>query len=798
MGPAVYWAVAQLRRRWASTIGVALLVAVTCAIPTAAAAGARRTDSVVDRVQHELRAADVQLQVEELDDEATKAVRALPGVEQVGVRSTIFLRPADTDLKPFLEFFAVGSMDGVSGYQIFRPRMDQGRLPSPDEPHEVLVSRPVAERLHLQPGDHFSVETLTLDAVFASFETGDIPEPDGPTIEVEVTGVGLLAPELLAPEQIPNGTILFTPAFLERYGEQVAAFSDTLDIDLADSPGAVDAFIVAAQDALGTDRVFVTPVEQELAQVRDGVAVQRTALLLFLAVAALAGAVAVAQAASRTAARHDDDLVTLAALGFGARQRVAAVVGLFIPAIAGGVVVGLLLAVGASRWLPFGLAARLEPDPGVHADWLVLAGGAAVTAVGGLLAITASAALTDWRRRQTTVHAEPPLVASLAAWSRPSVAIGVRWALVPGRGRSATPVRSALAGTALGLGGTLAALSFGASLDRLVDTPGRYGVNHDLVVGVVGDESTDAEALEAADELATRDEVRALSLVRVSKVNLRGETHDAFGIDARRGDIGYSVVAGRAPATDTEVVLGTSLLRELGLDVGDEMVLEGGTTPLTIVGRGLFPPLDDANSLATGLGFTLTGLATARDDLGPASASSGFPEVLVDVAPGVDVEELRRAYVAEFGFARLASRPTSVANLAEAQDVPPLVAAFLALLGLLALGHAIVASASRRRPDLAVLRCIGFERRDLAATVRAHTATVVVIGLGVGMPLGVAVGRWSWRLVAADIGVSSDPASVALALAVIVPASLLIALLVAAPSARSAARTRPAIALRTE
>jgi len=797
MGPAAYWARAQLRRRWASTIGVAVLVALVCAVPTAAAAGAHRTGSVVDRFQTELRAGDLQLQVEELDEEGTEAIRALPGANQVGVRSTIFLRPTGSDLKPALEFFAFGSVDGVSGYEIFRPRIDTGRLPSLDAPDEVLVSRPLAERLDLEPGDRFSVDTLTLEAVFAVFETGGSLEPDGPTIELEVTGVGLLAFELLAPELAPNGTILFSPAFLERHRE-VAAFSDILDIDLAGGPASVDAFVEAAQDALGTDQIFVTPIERELAAVRDGVAVQRTALLLFLAVAVLAGAVAITQAASRTAARHDDDLATLAALGLGSRQRIAAVVGLFIPAVVSGVVVGLLLAVVASRWLPFGLAGRLEPNRGVHADWLVLLAGAALTGIGGLLAIAGAAAITDRRRRQPSAPAEPPLVARVAAWSRPSVAIGVRWALVPGRGRSATPVRSALAGTAVGLGGTLAALSFGASLDRLVETAPRYGVNYDLEVGVVGDDSTDALALEAADELAGRAEVRALSLVRVAKVPVAGETHDAFGIDARRGDIGYSVVEGRAPATDTEVLLGSSLLQELELGVGDELELEGAETPLTIVGRGLFPPLGDVNSLATGLGFTRTGLAEVLDDLGPELTSSGFPQALVTVAPGTDVEALRLRYVEEFGFARQATRPTSVANLGEVHDVPTLVAAFLGLLGLLALGHAIVASAGRRRADLAILRCIGFERGELRATVRAHALTIVAIGLGVGLPLGAAVGRWSWRLVADDIGVGSDPAGTALAAAVLVPVSLAVSLLLAAPAARSAARTRPAVALRTE
>lgn len=110
----------------------------------------------------------------------------------------------------------------------------------------------------------------------------------------------------------------------------------------------------------------------------------------------------------------------------------------------------------------------------------------------------------------------------------------------------------------------------------------------------------------------------------------------------------------------------------------------------------------------------------------------------------------------------------------------------------------MVASTARRRSDLAVLRCLGFERRELSTTVRAQAATVIAVGLAVGMPIGAAVGRWSWRLVSAGIGVGTDPASVSRDLLVIILGALLVALLVTAPSARSAARTRPALVLRAE
>ena len=57
--------------------------------------------------------------------------------------------------------------------------------------------------------------------------------------------------------------------------------------------------------------------------------------------------------------------------------------------------------------------------------------------------------------------------------------IGVRMALEPGRGRTAVPVRSALASTVVAIAALVAAAVFGASLAGLVGTPGRYGQNWD-------------------------------------------------------------------------------------------------------------------------------------------------------------------------------------------------------------------------------------------------------------------------------------------------------------------------------
>ena len=64
-----------------------------------------------------------------------------------------------------------------------------------------------------------------------------------------------------------------------------------------------------------------------------------------------------------------------------------------------------------------------------------------------------------------------------AGWA--TCAVGLRMAFEPGRGRTAVPVRTALAGTTVAIGAVAAAFIFAASLLGLVGTPGRYGQNWD-------------------------------------------------------------------------------------------------------------------------------------------------------------------------------------------------------------------------------------------------------------------------------------------------------------------------------
>ena len=89
-------------------------------------------------------------------------------------------------------------------------------------------------------------------------------------------------------------------------------------------------------------------------------------------------------------------------------------------------------------------------------------------------------------------------------------------------------------------------------------------------------------------------------------------------------------------------------------------------------------------------------------------------------------------------------------------------------------------------------------RGQVSAAVAWQATTVALLALAVGLPLGVALGRWTWSLLIDRIGLGAEPVTPGTALLAGVAGTVLVANLVAAWPGRVAARTRPAVALRSE
>jgi len=129
---------------------------------------------------------------------------------------------------------------------------------------------------------------------------------------------------------------------------------------------------------------------------------------------------------------------------------------------------------------------------------------------------------------------------------------------------------------------------------------------------------------------------------------------------------------------------------------------------------------------------------------------------------------------------------------------PLLLAGALALAALVGLGLALVASVRRCRRDLALLRVLGFTQRQLAATVAWHASMSAAVGVLVGIPLGVVLGRWLWTLFAEEIGAVPDPTVPVWSVLLAALAAFVLANTAALLPGRRAARTAAALVLRDE
>ncbi len=97
-----------------------------------------------------------------------------------------------------------------------------------------------------------------------------------------------------------------------------------------------------------------------------------------------------------------------------------------------------------------------------------------------------------------------------------------------------------------------------------------------------------------------------------------------------------------------------------------------------------------------------------------------------------------------------------------------------------------------------MLKVLGFTRRQLAAAIAWQSSTAVVIGTIVGIPVGIALGRFLWDGFVREIDVIPAPSVPALWVALVAVGGLVLANVVAAVPARIAAGAPAAALMRAE
>jgi predicted lysophospholipase L1 biosynthesis ABC-type transport system permease subunit len=221
---------------------------------------------------------------------------------------------------------------------------------------------------------------------------------------------------------------------------------------------------------------------------------------------------------------------------------------------------------------------------------------------------------------------------------------------------------------------------------------------------------------------------------------------------------------------------------------------------MTVVGRSVTPIFFGNANLGEGALASIENTPLLVFDPEDEAAS----EAVVRWAPDATAADKRRV---EAALARVAGRtlvelppepPDDIVNFGRVQNMPLVLGAVLALLGAATLAHTLVTAIGRRRRELAVFKTVGFVRRQVTSTVAWQATTMVAIALLVGVPLGVAAGRSIWTLLANQLGVVNEPVTPLPPVLLLVPATVLLANLIAAVPGLLAARIRPALALRAE
>lgn len=794
----------ELRTRWRGAVVLALLFGVAGGFVMTAAAGARRTDAAYDRLLRSSRAYDVEVQIQ--DDTSPEILDSVAALPQVADHARLVFVPGTraepgAERQPFswdVTTTAIVDRSLATTFEI--PKVLAGRRPDYGAANEAVVNEKFLRAHDLAVGDDFPLQLATFDELLRLFEGRPVP-PTAPILTVRIVGVWRIPHDVSIGEQ--SGILFLTPAFVRAYQDRAAMLWGVF-VRLREGSADVPSFVEAAKRIGSEETLGFQTSLNHIAKVDRALGVQSSALWILAAAVGVAALLILGQALGRWLTLGADDQGVLQAMGMGRRHRANVVA---LPAVAVAVAasaIGVASGIAFSPLVPIGFARSIEPDRGVFVDGLMLGIGAAVL----IGVVSAWGAVHAWRLSRSRAPSDaggrtrPSAVAQIAAESGmpPAVVTGIRFGLEPGRGRSAVPVRSVLMATALSIVAVTGAFVFSRNLDALLATPASYGWNWDLVVA--GGEGDPDFVAEVEGKLRASRHVDEFARVKIATTTWRRNRDlETLGLEPVVGSITTRVLEGRYPVRDDEVALATRTLREARLRIGDRATFPGSAdacaprraceVSFRIVGRTVH--WGEGSDPDDGAAFTSGGQDRVRN-------SEGFDDFLVRIPEGDDVTQAKVALTREFGqgTVMIPRLPTNLLNVERVRTMPAILVAVLALLAVAALIHALVTVSRRRRYDLAILKTMGFVRGQVMAALAWQATALILIALAVGIPVGLVAGRWVWRSVAEELGVSAGVVAPVALLAITAAATLVLANLVALIPGRAAARTKPALVLRTE
>jgi len=810
---------ATFRHEWSGYLTILLLIGFTGGLAMTAVAAARRTQSSFPTLVARSDPSDLRVIDNSGDPGVLRTLAALPHVNHVATTRLVDVQvlgangaPAHASLTSS-GVYAVGGTDGLYFAQD-RVVITAGRMADRHRADEMVMSGDAARVTGLRVGDLVPVAVYT-DAQAQDPNAGSTNVTPYRRANVKLVGIAVFNNALVRDDidRFP-AFVLFTPAFSR---DLAACCSSGKIIGLQLAHGTRD--IPEVESAIGKrlPGVSILSVTSAVvAKAQRAIRPEVIALEVFGAIAGFATLLIVGQVIGRQGRARREDRAVLRSVGASPSMVVSdGLVGTLI-AVTAGAFVATFVAVALSPLAPIGPVRSVDHSPGIKIDWTVFGFGAlALLVVLSALAVALANRESPHRvaRRTEAEGGHGSRVARAAAASGmpfPMVT-GLRFALEPGTGRSTVPVRSAILGAALAVIVVVATVTFGASLDTLVSRPALYGWNWDYeMVGAYGGISNIPQT--GLDAQLGRDrDVEAWSGAYIVIAQIDGHAVPSLATQPS-ARVAPPTLSGHGLDRTDQIVLGASTLAALHKQVGDTVEVSGVSpqpTRLRVVGTATMPAIGVFGSFHLEMGSG----AVLADSLLP-KAAKGFgdhdgPEaVFVCLRRGANPTTARRKLeqVATAlntpgdGLASVVSvqRPAEIINYQSQQATPVYLGLGLAAGATTALALTLRASVRRRRHDLAVLKMLGFSRRQLAAAVAWQSTVAVAIGTLIGVPVGLVVGRFLWDLFAHGIHVVPEPTTPLLTISLVAIGALLLANIVAVLPAQRAARTPTAFLLRAE
>jgi ABC-type antimicrobial peptide transport system permease subunit len=747
-----------------------------------------------------------------------RTIAHLPHVAKVESEVGINAGPLNKSGEPLPASEGVGSNGSVDGLGFEEDRIvvTQGRPANPRATNEFVLDSGTARLFGLHLG-----ETVTIGWVRNT--QGDNPlnfkVPRSQQIKMKLVGVGAVDTDALFEDQDSADSTqieFFTPAFTRRLLE--CCSNDMLSA-ITLQGGYQSPYFPKVESELravlpkGVPFTYVQATDV-LARAERTLKPESIALGVFGGIAGLAALLIAGQVIGRRVRLNTDELDVLRALGADPRMTIGdGLIGTMGAVLLGTLLAGLV-AVGLSPLAPLGPIGSLVPVA-LRVDWTVVGLGMAVLALAlGTVAVVVAFRAAPHRvvTRLDRDRASAVARAVTSAGLPPAAVTGIRFALEPGAGRNAVPVRSAILGAVLAVVVVIGTVTFGSSMNTLVSHPSLYGWNwSDEING--GGGLGDIPAHKVARLLDADPSVGGWTGVYFSTLQIDGMNVPVLG-GSPNAAVGPPLLSGHAFDGVNQVVLGASTMAQLHKRVGDTVRVGAPGTRLTtlrIVGTATLPSIGVAGSshleMGTGalLSYTLIP-AKARNVFDVQQA--GPNAILVRFTKGADpatataslqsIVRKNPQIQGDGGFVEGVERPAEILNYRTLGTTPTLLGVALAAGAVIALGLTLVSSVRRRRTDLALLKSLGFTRRQLASAIAWQASIAVGIGCIIGIPLGLALGRFLWDLFVHQINAVPDPTIPTASVVLIGVGALILANLVAAVPGRIAARTPTAQLLRSE